>query len=348
MALFFKKREFVIPSTGIDSLEKVNLGGVEQSVLIQAVNPDNPVLLFVHGGPCMPVPGVVSRGQDYAIATATKKLVEHFVLVFWDQRGAGKSYNKTIPVESMKIEQFISDCNELIDFLRERFNREKIYLAGHSWGTIIGLSVASRYAEKLHAYIGISQIMNWTENDQLCYDWVKEKAESAGDNKTLKKLEELGKPPYDKSVKKFKDFRGPLMKYKSMIYESETVKHPGMMGGLRIFLNSSDYSFKDIFHTFYSAYNLTYTQALIEDFAEVNLHTIKRIDTPLYFLHGKQDFHVDGRTVERFFKKVEAPYGKEMLWYKNSSHMLHPEDAKKVEEFMIGLVNGSNLSEKIN
>lgn len=347
MGLFFKKRDFVIPATGIDSLEKVNLGGVDQSILIQAMNPDKPILLFLHGGPCMPVPGVVSRGQDYAIATTTKKLVENFVLVLWDQRGAGKSYHKTIPAESMRVEQFISDCHDLVDYLRDKFIQEKIFLAGHSWGTIIGLSVASRYPDKLHAYIGISQIMNWTENDQLCYDWVKEKAEFASDNKTLKKLTELGKPPYDKSVKKFKDFRGPLMKYKSMIYESETVKHPGMLGGLRLFLHSPDYSLKDMFNTFYSAYHLTYTLALIEDLAEVNLHAIKRIDVPVYFLHGKHDFHVDGRTVAGFFEKVEAPRGKEMIWYENSSHMLHPEDAKKVEEFMIGLVDGLTVSNKI-
>lgn len=128
-----------------------------------------------------------------------------------------------------------------------------------------------------------------------------------------------------------------------MTYESETVKHPGMMGGLKLFLNSADYSVKDIFHTFYSAYNLTYTQAMIEDLAKINLHTINKIDTPLYFLHGKQDFHIDGKAAKRFFEQVKAPYG---VWYEKSSHMLHPEDAKKVEEFMIGLVDGSTLSNK--
>lgn len=338
MALAFKKRDFVIPSSGIDSVEKINLGGVEQAVLIQAVNPNNPVLLFIHGGPCMPVPGIASRGQNYAISTTTKNLVEHFVLVFWDQRGSGKSYNKAIPAESFSVEQFISDCNELIDILKERFNKEKIYLAAHSWGTIIGLSIASRYPQKLHAYIGISQIMNWTENDSLCYDWVKAKAYEANDKKTLDKLERLGRPPYVKSFKQFSEFRGPLMKYKSMIYESETVKHPGMVGGLKIFLNSPDYSLKDIFNTFYSAYNLTYTQNLIEDLAKVDLHAINRIEIPLYFLHGRQDVHVDGKTVKKFYEKVEAPSGKQLVWYDQSSHMFHPEDARKIEDYIIKLV----------
>lgn len=276
MAILKKKRDFSISDKGIDSVEKVLLGGVEQSIVIQAENPENPVLLFVHGGPCMPVPGVASRGQDYAIAIATKELVKNFVLVFWDQRGAGKSYDKSIPVESIRVKQFINDCNELIDVLRERFNQEKIYLAAHSWGTVIGLSIASIYSEKLHAYVGISQIMNWAENDRFCHNWLKIKAEKANDKKTLRTLEALGLPPYTKSVKQWTDFRRPLMKYKSMIYENDTVKHPGMFGGLKIFLRAPDYSLKDIFHTFHSSYGLTYTQALIEDFAEINFHPIQK------------------------------------------------------------------------
>lgn len=127
MALFLKRREFTIPETGIDVVKTVLLGGVNQTILIQSAQPSNPVLLFIHGGPCMPVPGVVSRGQDYAVSTATKELVKHFTLVFWDQRGAGKSYNKSISPESMRMEQFISDCNELIDILKEMFNIQKIY-----------------------------------------------------------------------------------------------------------------------------------------------------------------------------------------------------------------------------
>lgn len=335
MGFILKKKDFTIPDSGIDSVEKVTLGNVKQSILIQADNPDNPVLLFVHGGPCMPVPGVVSRGQDYTVATATKELVKHFVLVFWDQRGCGKSYDKAIPAESMRVEQFISDCSELIDILRERFNQGKIYLAAHSWGTVIGLSIAARYPEKLHAYVGISQLLNWTDNDMLCYEWLKAKAEKADDKRTLKKLEELGLPPYVKSVKQWTDFRQPLMKYNSMVYESDTIKHPGMIGGLKLFLNSREYSFIDIFHSFYSSYKMTYTEELIREFAKINLNSINRIDVPIFLLHGKRDVHVDGKPVEKFFNNLDAPLGKKMIWYENSSHMFHPGDAKEIEKFII-------------
>lgn len=333
MGYFVKRRDFVIPESGIDLVERVRLGGWEQSILIQAVDPTKPVLLFVHGGPCMQVPGLVSRGQDYAVSIATKELVKHFVVVFWDQRGAGKSYDKSIPPETFRVEQFNNDCTELIDFLRTRFQQEKIYLAAHSWGSIIGLSVAARYPDKLHGYIGISQILNWTNNDILCYQWVKSKAEKANDHNTLEKLKDLGLPPYMK-VKHWTEFRRPLIKYKSMVYNSDTVKQ-SMSAGIKLFFNSSEYSLKDIFHTFYSSYNLTYTQNLIEDFAKSNLDTLKKIEIPVAFLHGKHDFHVDGRPVEKFYQYLEAPFGKEMIWYENSSHMFHPDDAKEIEKFVI-------------
>lgn len=337
MGLLKKKKDFTIPKTGIDSVEKVSLGGVDQSILIQAENPAHPVLLFLHGGPCMSVPGVASRGQDYAIATTTKELVKNFVVVFWDQRGAGKSFNKSISPESMRIEQYISDCNELIDILKNRFNQEKIYLTGHSWGTVIGLEITIRYPEKLYAYVGISQVMNWAENDKFCYEWLLREAKNKNDKKTLRKLEKLGMPPYVNDVKHWIAFRSPLMKYKSMVYESETVKHPGMMEAFKIFLNAPNYSLLDIYHTFRSAYNLTYTKELIGDFAKIDFHSINNIDVPVFFLHGRQDMHLDGEPVQTFFEKVAAS-DKQMVWYENSSHMFHPNDAREIEKYLIEVV----------
>lgn len=336
--IFKKKRDFTISESGTDTVEQVLLGGVNQSILIQAENLDNPVLLFVHGGPCMPVPGVVSRGQDYAIAISTSELIKHFVVVFWDQRAAGKSFHKSIPADSIRVEQYIKDGIELIDILRKRFARDRIFLAGHSWGTVISLSIAANHPEKLHAYVGISQIINWQENDLFCYNWLTEKAETANDTKTLQRLEKLGKPPYVDNVKQWIDFRNVLMKYKSMIYESDTVKHPGLLAGVKIFLNAADYSLLDLYHTFRSAYNLTYTQDLIEDFAKIDFKDINKLNVPVFFLHGKHDLHLDGNPVIAFVENLDAPYGKEFVWYEKSSHMFHPDDTKEMENYLIKTV----------
>lgn len=90
----FKKADFTISEKGISSIEKMMIGGVEQHILIQTEKPGSPVILFIHGGPSMPVPGVSNRGTDYALIITTKELIKHFTVVFWDQRGTGKSFSK--------------------------------------------------------------------------------------------------------------------------------------------------------------------------------------------------------------------------------------------------------------
>lgn len=336
MKLFSMKKDFTIPAGGISEIATVVLGGVPQSVLIQAEKRDNPVLLIVHGGPSMPFPGVGNRSRDYAVATTTKELVKHFVLVFYDQRGTGKSYSPDIPKSSINMEQFISDAEELVDYLRERFHQDKIALAGYSWGSVIGLALASRIPGKLHVYFGLSQIVNWAENDRLNREWAMGEARRRNDRKALRELEELGEPPYVESFKQWGVLRKYLNKYKAMIYTDKDVKHPGMIGGVGILFKSPDYSLKDIFHTFYSGFMLSYTQQMIEDFARIDfVKSAPRLDIPVYFIHGKKDVHVFGEPVRHYVEQLDASRGKRMIWVDKSSHMFHPDDAREIEKIMI-------------
>ncbi|MBM7655239.1 alpha/beta fold hydrolase [Neobacillus cucumis] len=151
----------------------------------------------------MPLPGVSNRGIDYTMATNTKKLVKNFVLVFWDQRGTGKSYNSKIKQETMTINQFISDSTELIDYLRDRFSQQKIFLAGHTWGSLLGLSLVHLYPEVFHSYIGISQIVSWAKNDELALNWAKKEVAKRKNKKALDELNAIGQPPFIESTKQW-------------------------------------------------------------------------------------------------------------------------------------------------
>jgi len=134
----------------IASLEQVSLGDLKQFILIRGRNRTHPLLLFLHGGPGMPAMYLAHRFQ--------KRLEDHFVVVHWDRRGAGKSYNKDIPLETMNVEQMIADTCELIRYLKRCFDQEKIYLVGHSWGTYLGMLVVHRHPELFYAYVGIGQL----------------------------------------------------------------------------------------------------------------------------------------------------------------------------------------------
>lgn len=344
MKLLRSKIDFEISEKGISIIENVAIGGIHQYLLIQSENINNPVLLILHGGPGLPIPGTSSRSRDYVIATNTKELVKHYTVVFWDQRGSGKTFNKQEIRDSLNIDQFVSDANEVVQFLKIKFNKQKIYVAGYSWGTIIGLRLVDENPSDYYAYIGISQIINWVQNDVLCLEWTLDKAKKHGNNKAIKELQQCGNPPYIKSVKQWSTLRKWMGRYNSMVYSYQDVKHPGMKMAMSIILRSPDYSIIDIFNTI-RGFQRSYTQTLIEDFAKIDYKgTIRRLEIPVFFIHGKKDVHIFGDLVEDYFNELEAPAGKQIFWLDKSSHMFHPEDAKEIEHILISIASQNHIS----
>src|ERR1017187_8175769 len=102
----------------IASLEKIELGNLKQYVLIRSIDINNPILLFIHGGPGMPL--------MYLSHSFQRPLEKRFTVVQWDQRGAGKSYDPAaIPTETINVEQYIADAIQLIDTLRDKIPSTK-------------------------------------------------------------------------------------------------------------------------------------------------------------------------------------------------------------------------------
>jgi len=338
MGLLWAKKDFELTSKGVSEVVKTRIGGIDQYLLIQTESVNHPVLLMLHGGPGFPVPGVSNRSRDFAMVTTTKELVKHYTLVFWDQRGAGKTFNRHVSMDTFNLSQFIQDAKEVIHYIKIRFNQERIYLAGHSWGSILGLRLAQEIPNELHGYIGFSQIINWAENDRLCLQWTLQKARSLGHTKAISALEACGEPPFVTSVKQWSKLRMWMARYNSMIYTDDQVKHPGMKLVMSILSRSPDYSISDIINTF-RGFGRSYTQALIEDFAQIDFAvTIPRLDIPVTFIHGSKDVHVYGHLVEEFYKKLDAPRGKHFIWKDKSSHMFHLEDAEDNERTLIRML----------
>jgi pimeloyl-ACP methyl ester carboxylesterase len=336
MGLLPKKYDYIIPANGISSVEKVTLGGLDQTILIQAEDPTKPVLLMIHGGPTMPLPGVSCKGRDYTILTNTRQLVKHFVLVFWDQRGTGKSYADDIPQDTMTIAQFVADADELTDYLRQRFKQEKIFLAGHSWGSTIGLNLAMKAPGKFHSYVGFSQIVSWTENDKLALAWLKEEAVRRHNAKAQQELDAIGEPPYVDSIKQWGTLRKWQRKFNSLIYTDKTIKHPGLFGVILPMLQSEDYSLKDVFNSFYKGFKLIYTQRLIEELATINfMDRVEEIHIPVILIHGRRDYHVNGSLAEALFQRLDPERGNRFIWVEKSAHLFHPDDTRVIEQCLI-------------
>lgn len=202
-------------------------------------------------------------------------------------------------------------------------------------GSIIGLRLAAEIPEQIYAYVGISQIINWVENDKLCLEWTLQQADARGVKKAREELLSCGEPPYVDSVKQWGTLRKWMGRFDSMIYEDETTKSPGMKAAMSLLFRSPDYSLRDVMNTI-QGFRSIYTNRMIEDFAALQLeHTIKSVKIPVTFIHGKQDVHVYGRLVEAFFEKLEAPAGKRLIWMDKSSHMFHLDDARRIEQELI-------------
>ena len=159
----------------------VDINGVKQGMFIKSKDIDQPVLLFVHGGPGMPEYWLTQRYPT--------GFEDHFTVVWWEQRGAGLSYSSHIPPETMTAEQFIADLLEVTHYLRQRFGKEKIYLMAHSWGSYLGIQAAAREPELYYAYIGIGQISYQIKSEQLAYEYALEQYKKNGNTAMVRKLE---------------------------------------------------------------------------------------------------------------------------------------------------------------
>jgi pimeloyl-ACP methyl ester carboxylesterase len=315
--------------------ETVTLGGIDQSILVQAGNKGKPILLVLHGGPGMPVPGVSCRAVENILQVTTSRLIDNFTLIYWDQRGTGKSYSNRIDKNSMNINQFNSDANELVDKLREKFKVEKIYLAGISWGSVIGLNLVKQFPDKFFAYFGLAQIINWAESDKLFYQWAVEYAKSIHSRKAIDELTKIGNPPYNDSAKRWNVLRKWLMKFNGYIYKESLINPPRpMSSSMKQLLTSPDYNIRDVVNTF-KGMPLAFGNEMINDISKIDFFKINEIEIPVFFFHGRHDKVCNVNLMERFFDQINAPLGKNMIWLDNSAHFFYSDDAKKVEEIII-------------
>lgn len=316
--------------TGISSLEKITLGALKQWIFIRGTDQNNPILLFLHGGPGAPFLGMSSSRKLDA------ELIKHFTVVHWDQRGAGKSYNKDIPVDTMTVDRFVEDCNELIDYLRTKFNTKKVFLVGHSSRSVIGMKTASKYPEKIHAYVGVAQIINEYEQQKASYNFLVEQAEKSGDIGRLNAIEAIGPPPY-KSYKTYLEMENNITHYGGFVHNISMGK---MILIALNFITSPEYSLSEGFRTFRNKGFYFTMKVMWDELKNINLmKEIQFIKVPIYFFEGKYDMTTPIGLIENFYNNLEAEKGKNLIIFEHSGHLPMIEEKKRYEELLINLKN---------
>ena len=176
----------------IAQLVDVSIGGHDQAVMLRGASAKAPVLLFLEGGP-----GGTGIGR---VRNSGTDLEQKFVVATWDQRGTGKSYAALEPSATLTVDQMVKDTLKVVDYLRARFEKQKVYLVGSSWGTIIGTLAVQRAPEKFAAYVGTGQMVDPFATDKLMYAESIQDAQARGDRSAVKTLRALGPPPYEDTL----------------------------------------------------------------------------------------------------------------------------------------------------
>lgn len=313
----------------IATLEKVKLGGLNQWLIIRGHDVNKPVLLFLSGGP--------GASEAARVTRFNSELEEHFVVVIWEQRGCGKSYPSYYPKSGLTIDQYVSDLVELTDLLRDRFDEQKIYLVGHSWGTIIGVRAAQARPDLYHAYVGTAQMVNVRETDQIIFDMVLDHSRQTGDLDFVKKLESQGPPPYFG--------KSPIRPYATLfgreyaIFEAPNIKDPEYRREgdiLMLMLKQPEYGWLDRIYYLLgmmNTFNVVYPQLQEMDFRLDATH----LDLPVYIVLGRHDMNNPFQIPEDYFNLLEAPE-KQLIFFEDSGHGMIWEEADLFHHLMVDTV----------
>jgi len=311
------------PAKNIAVLEKVTIGGSDQWVLERSENTDNPVILFLHGGP--------GTSQLTGNRRNTRDLEKSFIVVNWDQRGAGKSYGAIRDAAKMNIDQFVEDTKELTLYLLEKFRKQRIVLVGHSWGSAIGAMAVAKYPELYSCYVGIGQIANMAEGELASHQWTLDQAKKRKARRAVRALEEMGPPPYRG------DWRAKTISERSYVARFGGEVHGNWFGAVGIVLGnvlfSREYGLADRINVFRGV--LGSMQLLWLQLFKVDLfQSVPELKVPVFFMEGRHDHEVPSDIAARYFAALKAP-AKELIWFENAAHMVNSEERDLFNKILV-------------
>jgi len=283
----------------VDTRQEVMINGIRQWIQIKGADSSLPILLFLHGGP-----GNSAMGYSEKFTGALQR---HFLVVIWDQRESGKTAKLNTSPVPLTVDLVVQDAFGMINYLRERFARNKIYLMGHSWGGFLALYVASRYPEILEACFALAPMVHQQQSEQEAWKVMMEEAGNRHDKEALKELSAVHIP-----------FESGEQLY---FHRKWLAKKMGSSApGKSMVLN---WSLKWL--------------PLFNEGSAINLFVAApEINCPVYFFVGTRDYQTSSKLTEAYFQTVKAEK-KDLFWFTNSAHSLNLTEPTKLQDIVISL-----------
>ncbi|AIY40515.1 Hydrolase [Collimonas arenae] len=308
----------IVNPQGVQENYKVRIGGVDQWIYARGQDRDNPIILFIHGGPASPSAPTMWMYQ--------RPIEEYFTVVNYDQRGAGKTYLETDPDtvrDSLRIDQYVNDAIDIAKYVSNRYGKKKVILIGHSWGTVIGMKAALARPDLFYAYVGIGQVINSRENERLSFDYGLAQAKKAGNQAAVKELEAIA--PYPGTQ--------PLTRERIITAR----KWAQYYGGLAAFRSDFGYYFNaPLLSPEYDQQaaaaidkgSMLTLGRVLPEFLEVDMKPVVKFPIPVIMFMGRQDYTTPSEPTDEWLKKLDAPY-KKGIWFEHAAHLVQFEEPGK-------------------
>ncbi|QYU66804.1 alpha/beta fold hydrolase [Leptolyngbya sp. 15MV] len=258
------------------------LNGARQRIWLRGASTRNPLLVLVHGGP--------GASESALFRAFVPELERHFLVVYWEQRGTGRSFDPAISAETMRIDQFVADLHALIVALRTRFGAGPAIVVAHSWGTAPGLLHASRHPGDLLAYVGIAQAVDMPEGERISWESALNEAERRGDAAAIAALRSIGPPPHDVDAmlvsRRWNErfggaFHAPDLSTGALIWRA---------------LQQSEVGLYDLW--LFGRGNRWSLDLLWPEFRQLRLWHIRHLDVPVFLIQGRHDRQVPSSLAE--------------------------------------------------
>ena len=322
---------------GIEELKPVKIGGVDQWLHIRGRNRHNPVLVYLHGGQGCPNIGFFDAIQ--------RPWEDYFTIVQWDQRQTGKSYYPADDDNApLSVDRFVEDTAEVIQYLRRHLEQEKLFVLGHSWGSVLGMHMVKRHPDWIHAYIGVGQVVNMMDSERVLYERVLAHAKQQKENQLLDSLKSIAPyPDLDNPDRSFAD-HSDFVRYELSRLAGEAGMHhlplDSLVNMLRIdSLISPHLTLTDIANATIGDERALFRTGyrFAKEFMAIDLPNDvgSSFEVPILFFSGRHDYQTPVTLSNQWFNEINAPY-KELIHFEESSHLIVNEEPGRV---LTALVN---------
>ncbi|GGM44469.1 alpha/beta fold hydrolase [Dactylosporangium sucinum] len=283
-------RKLALPSSGIDEHGFVRIGGVDQWVQVRGADRANPVLLWLHPHGASMIP----------LTPLYTALERHFTVVQWDRRSVGRTRRaaRGRGDADWTFDRFVADGIELVEHLRQRLGQDRVVLAAHSQGTVIGVGMARRRPDLFHAYVGMGQMVDMARNESLAYERLLARTRAEGRHRVVARLVKLGPPPYaDRTAWMRRLQYAMTVDPEGRAWRTVAITRVLLMPG---------YSPRDILGWFGDV--MAFPQHLYEETMAVTPQTLGTdFEVPVLLLHGADETWALPELAQEYAEAIRAP-----------------------------------------